>query len=69
MATAPIFGRPLDRERDVDRPVVPPLAIFAGAVERIDDPHPVARQPLRLVGAFLGQDRIFGPPFAQGWSG
>ena len=37
-ATAPIAGRPVDGEGDVDGPVVAALPVLAGAVERVDDP-------------------------------
>jgi hypothetical protein len=37
------------------------LLIFAGAVQRVDDPHPAGCEPGKVVGAFLGQDRVAGP--------
>ncbi len=34
------------------------LAELARAIQRVDDPHPVRRQPGRVVPAFFGQHRI-----------
>jgi hypothetical protein len=54
--------RAVDRERDMDRPIVPPFRIFAGAVERVDDPDPRGGQARRIVGALLGENGVAGPP-------
>ena len=34
------------------------FAELAGAVQRVDDPHPAGRQPRRIVGPLLGEDRV-----------
>jgi hypothetical protein len=45
----------------VDGPVAAPgLAVFAGAVERIDDPDPAARQAARIERPLLREDRVAG---------
>ena len=49
----------------MDRPVVPPLAIFAGAVERIDDPHPPMAEPAAVVEALLGEHGVGRPPLGE----
>ena len=57
-ATAAAAGLAVDDERDVHRPVRPAgLAELVGAVERVDDPHPVGGQPVA---------RSRGPP-RRGW--
>ena len=44
------------------RPVAAPrVAVLAGAVERVDDPHPVVAVPAGVVGTLLGQQRVVGP--------
>ena len=48
------------------RPVGPILAIFAGAVHGIDDPHPAFVQPRGIVLLFFGKQAIFGALLAQG---
>lgn len=46
-------------QRDVYRPVVAPLrGEFAGAVQRVDDPHPVGLQAFQIVVGFLAEHRI-----------
>jgi len=43
----------------VHRPVGPVrLAELPGAVQRVDDPHPLGGQPGRVVPALFGQHRI-----------
>jgi hypothetical protein len=42
-------------------PVIAAFAIFAGAVERIDNPHPAAAEPFAGIEAFLGQHGVIGP--------
>ena len=49
----------------MDRPIRSPFGIFAGAVERIDDPDPHRRQPRRIVRAFLREDGVAGPPLGE----
>ena len=49
-------------QRDVYRPVVAPRrGELAGAVQRVDDPHPVVLQPGQIVVGFLAEHRIAGP--------
>src|SRR5262244_749765 len=43
----------------------PGLAELPGAIERVDDPHPVGGQPRPVVPALLGQHRITGPARGQ----
>ena len=51
---------------DVHRPVVATvLAELAGAVERIDDPHPVGVEAPRVLEAFLRQHGIVGPGIGE----
>ena len=46
-------------ERHMDRPVCAAgLAELPGAIERVDDPYPVRRQPRRVVPALLRQDGV-----------
>ena len=46
-------------QRDVHRPVVTTeFGELAGAVERVDDPHPLGGQPDGVVGTLLGQHRV-----------
>ena len=53
-------------QRDVHRPVLAAeFGELAGAVERVDDPHPLGGQPHRVVGALLGQHRVAGPSSGQ----
>jgi hypothetical protein len=53
-------------QRDVHRPIfAAQLGKLAGAVERIDDPHPLGGQSHWVVGALLGQHRIAGPLGSQ----
>ena len=47
------------------RPVGPPFPIFARPVERIDDPAAAIGEPLAVVRAFLGEDRIARPPLRE----
>ena len=54
-------GRAVDRQRDVHGPVDRGgLAELAGAVERIDDPHPLGAEPDGVVDALLGQHGVVG---------
>ena len=49
-------------ERNVHGPVVATeFGELAGAVERVDDPHPLGGQADGVVGALLGQHRVAGP--------
>ena len=49
-------------QRDMHRPVVASeFGELPGAVERVDDPHPLGGQSDRIVGAFLGEHRVTGP--------
>ncbi|KAK0348840.1 hypothetical protein LTR94_035521, partial [Friedmanniomyces endolithicus] len=48
----------VDGKTDMDGPVGAFLAIFAGAVDRVDDPHPA-------VGHLLGEQTILGPLLPQ----
>src|SRR3546814_14142822 len=41
-------------------PVRAPFAIFARAIERVDDPDPLMGQALRGVDALFGQDAVVG---------
>ena len=41
------------------------LGELPGAVERVDDPHPIGGQPHGVVGAFLGEHRVGGPLLAS----
>jgi hypothetical protein len=51
-------GRP---QRDVHGPVgAAVLGELAGAVERVDDPHPVGGEPGRVVAALLREHRVTG---------
>src|SRR3546814_19431043 len=50
----------VDRERDMDGPIVATLAIFARAVERVDDPDAALTAAGRVVLFFFGQQRIDG---------
>ena len=48
-------------QRDVHRPVAPAgLAELPRAIQRVHDPHPVRRQPGRVVPALLGQHGVAG---------
>ena len=48
-------------QRHVHRPVrAPGLAVLAGAVEGVHDPHPVGRQPPLVVGGLLAEDGVTG---------
>jgi hypothetical protein len=54
-------GHPVDGERHVHRPVPPaPFAELPGAVERIDDPHPLHLEAPEVVAALLGQHAVAG---------
>ena len=57
----------INRQCDMDSPVTAPLAIFAGAVDRIDDPHPGMGEPFRVVLFFLRQQAIAGPGRTDGF--
>ena len=46
-------------------PVASPFRIFAGAVERVDDPHARSFEAPPVVEAFLREHRIGRPPFGQ----
>jgi hypothetical protein len=48
-------------QADMDRPVAAPLAIFARAVERIDDPHARLGKARGRIGGFLAQHAIVRP--------
>ena len=50
----------------MDRPVRPRLAIFAGAVDRIDDPHPRHRKAGPVAFHLFGQEPVRRALFAQG---
>ena len=54
----------LDRtlpQRDVHRPVVASRRReLAGAVQRVDDPHPVGLEPGQIVVGFLAEHRVIG---------
>ncbi len=41
------------------------LAELPGAVERVDDPHPVRAEPRRVVGALLGEHHVTGAAGGQ----
>ena len=61
-ATAPAVSAPPFPQRDVHCPVAAPrIAVLAGPVERVDDPHPVVVVPAGIVGTLLGQQGIVGP--------
>ena len=65
-ATAPATGHAADDEGDVHGPVgAGDLAELAGAVERVDDPHPVGGEPGRVGGALLGEHGVVGPGRGQ----
>src|SRR3546814_12015256 len=48
-------GLSIDRERDMDGPVGAGLAIFARAVERINDPPPLGVKPRGIVLFLFGK--------------
>ncbi len=54
-------GDTAHREPDVHGPVGTRLAIFAGAVDRVDDPHALHAQAAGIVFLFLGQQPVVGP--------
>ena len=41
------------------------LAVFAGAVERVDDPHPLLGEAGGVVLLLLGEQPVVGAQFAQ----
>ena len=41
------------------------FAELIGAIERVDDPHPVGAEAARVVGALFRQHGIVGPRLAQ----
>ena len=57
----------VDGEGHVDGPVGPPLRVLAGAVERVDDPHPSGVGWSSSVGpvVLLGADPVLGEPLGQ----
>ena len=57
--------RAVDRQPDMHRPVGPRLAIFARAIDRIDDPDTRLGEPVVIVLLFFGQQTILAPHFAQ----
>src|SRR3546814_14639193 len=44
----------------MNRPVRAPFAIFARAIERVDDPDPLMGHALRGVDALFGKDAVVG---------
>src|SRR3546814_7994051 len=56
----PDRGVAVDAEGNMNRPVRAPFAIFARAIERVDDPDPLMGQALRGVDALFGQDAVVG---------
>ena len=65
-ATAPATSSPDLPQRDVHGPVVAAqFGELPGAVERVDDPHPLGGEPDGVVGALLGQHRVAGPLGSQ----
>ena len=53
-------------QRDVHRPVVARgLGELAGAVERVDDPDPVALEPPPVVLALLAEHHVVGPDLPE----
>ena len=60
-------GDSVDAERDMDGPVgAAGLAVFAGSIQRIDDPGPPAAQPRRVIDALLREDGILRVDLVQG---
>ena len=60
-ATAPAPRLAVDGQGHVDRPVAAAgLAELPGAVERVDDPHPLGVEAAQVVAALLGQDGVAG---------
>ena len=55
----------VDRKCDVHGPVIAGAGVFAGAVQRIDHPHPGLVQAGRVVLRLLGQDGVIGAVQAQ----
>ena len=47
------------------RPVGPPFAVLARAIDRIDDPHALLAEPFGGILAFLGEQAVIGPGMAQ----
>ncbi len=45
----------------MDRPIAALLAIFARAIDRVDDPHPLLAEALLGIGRFFGQQSVIGP--------
>ena len=48
------------------RPIGARFPIFAGAIHRIDNPHPAFCQPLGIVLLLFGEQPILGALLAQG---
>ena len=58
-ATAADLDLAADDQRDVHGPVVAALRVLARAVERVDDPDPLARLPVRRARiALLGEQAV-----------
>src|SRR5699024_8219479 len=55
----------VDRESDVHGPVVAGARVFAGAVQRVDHPHPGLVQAGGVVFCLLGEDGVVGAVQAQ----
>ncbi|MCY1175972.1 hypothetical protein D9M73_162320 [compost metagenome] len=53
-------GHAIDREANMHRPIRAPLAKFARAVERIDDPHAPRAAPCGVILRFFRKDEIVG---------
>ena len=51
--------------RQTETAMVRLVAIFVGAIERVDDPYPVCADAMRVVGAFFGQHGIVGTKCLQ----
>src|SRR3546814_17886560 len=56
----------VDRQRDVNGPVRARLAIFARAIDGVDDPDARFSEQLLRGLAFLGPQPVIGPPLRDG---
>jgi hypothetical protein len=62
----PQSGRAINGHADMHRPIRPRLAIFARAIDGIDNPDAALAQPCLIVLFLFGQQAVIGPGFTQG---